>query len=117
MVSGLYEFKMEHALFSETGLSGNTGHTSNLMEPFTDGLDVMDDKCQWKFVVHMCESWLCDPCPLEATIGSYLLPFLSFSLACTPAPLLILRPSLVSSAVPVIWNNGEGGPRFIRVDK
>lgn len=44
MVSGLYEFKMEHALFSKTGLSRNTGHSSNLMEPFTISLDVMDDK-------------------------------------------------------------------------
>lgn len=44
MVSGLYEFKVEHALFSEMGLSGNTGHTSNLMEPFTTSLDVVDDE-------------------------------------------------------------------------
>lgn len=113
MVSGLYEFKIERTL-GETGLSGSTGRTSNLMEPFTVGPDVMDDK--WNAngnLLFICgKSWLFNP----VTRASSPPPFPPFSLVCTPL-LPVLRPSPVSRTIPVIWSHGEGGRRFITADK
>lgn len=85
------------------------------MEPFTIRLDVMDDK--WNANGNLLV--ICgNPGFFNQARWRHwgLISFLFFSLACTPL-LPILHPSLVSSTVPVIWNNGEGGGRFIRADK
>lgn len=143
MVTSLYEFKMERAPFIGTSLLKNSGHPSNLMEPFFcgSGYDgmwwlingmpmticcwcvgiwllseadiVMQTPGQIALAGKRCSDWSKS---LKAT-RALSPPFLPPSHSRAPPSLPVFPPSLFSSTVPVIWSSRDGSWRFIKVDK